>query len=62
MLTDLPYKIMNAIVFNIIIYFMTNLRREPGAFFFFLLTSFVLTLAMSVSERGEGPTQRCQTG
>ena len=44
---DLPYKIMNALFVNITLYFMTNLRREPGAFFFFLLFNFVLTLTMS---------------
>ncbi|KAF2841982.1 pleiotropic drug resistance protein, ABC superfamily [Patellaria atrata CBS 101060] len=48
MLTDMPYKILNAIIFNTTIYFMTNLRREPGPFFFFLLISFFLTLAMSM--------------
>lgn len=48
MLTDLPYKILNAIFFNLIFYFMTNLRRTPGAFFFYLLISFFLTLAMSM--------------
>lgn len=48
MLTDMPYKICNAILFNLVLYFMTNLRREPGAFFFFLLISFTLTLAMSM--------------
>lgn len=48
MLTDMPYKIVNAIVFNTIIYFMTNLRREAGAFFFFMLISFFLTLTMSM--------------
>lgn len=36
MLMDMPYKIANAIVFNITLYFMANLRREPGPFFFFL--------------------------
>lgn len=30
MLTDMPYKIVNAIIFNLTIYFMTNLRREVG--------------------------------
>ena len=30
MLTDLPYKVLNSICFNLILYFMTNLRREPG--------------------------------
>ena len=48
MLTDMPYKIMNAITFNLVLYFMTNLRRTPGAFFFFVLISFFLTLVMSM--------------
>lgn len=48
MLCDMPYKIMNAITFNLALYFMTNLRREPGAFFFFILISFTLTLVMSM--------------
>ncbi|KAF2754023.1 putative multidrug resistance ABC transporter [Pseudovirgaria hyperparasitica] len=48
MLTDMPYKILNSIIFNLVIYFMTNLRREPGPFFFFLLISFCITLAMSM--------------
>lgn len=48
---DLPYKIINCILTNIIIYFMTNLRREPGPFFFFLLNIFVITLTMSMMFR-----------
>ncbi|KAI9708054.1 MAG: hypothetical protein M1820_004258 [Bogoriella megaspora] len=48
MLTDMPYKICNAIIFNTTLYFMANLRREPGPYFFFLLTSFTLTLTMSM--------------
>lgn len=48
MLTDMPYKIVNAIVFNITLYFMVNLRREAGPFFFFLLVSFITTLMMSM--------------
>ncbi|KAL2015963.1 hypothetical protein VTK56DRAFT_4498 [Thermocarpiscus australiensis] len=48
MLCDMPYKISNTIVFNITLYFMTNLRREPGAFFFFLLISFFVVMAMSM--------------
>lgn len=47
MLTDLPSKILNAIGFNLVLYFMTNLRRTPGAFFFFFLISFVSVLVMS---------------
>ncbi|KAK8159610.1 ATP binding cassette transporter [Phyllosticta citrichinensis] len=50
-LVDIPYKIGNAITFNLTLYFLTNLRREPEAFFFFLLISFSLTLAMSMMFR-----------
>ncbi|KAF7560227.1 hypothetical protein G7046_g3935 [Stylonectria norvegica] len=48
---DLPYKTANMFVFNLIAYFMTNLRREPGAFFFFCLTSYLTTLVMSTIYR-----------
>jgi ATP-binding cassette, subfamily G (WHITE), member 2, PDR len=48
MLCDMPYKISNAICFNLVLYFMSNLRREPGPFFFFLLMSFFCTLTMSM--------------
>jgi ATP-binding cassette subfamily G (WHITE) protein 2 (PDR) len=48
MLCDMPYKIANTIIFNITLYFMTNLRREPGAFFFFMLINFFTVLAMSM--------------
>ena len=30
MLTDIPYKVLNAIITNITLYFMVHLRREPG--------------------------------
>ncbi|KAH7028749.1 multidrug resistance protein CDR1 [Microdochium trichocladiopsis] len=46
-LMDLPYKTANMFVFNIVIYWMTNLRRDAGAFFFFCLTSYLTTLVMS---------------
>ncbi|PFH60959.1 hypothetical protein XA68_18488 [Ophiocordyceps unilateralis] len=58
MLCDLPYKIVNSIIFNLIIYFMTNLRREPGAFFFFLLISFWTVLVMSMIFRFIGSASR----
>ncbi|KAI0173090.1 ABC-2 type transporter-domain-containing protein [Hypoxylon sp. FL1284] len=48
MLCDMPYKVANSIVFNITLYFITNLRREPGPFFFFLLITFVTVLVMSM--------------
>ncbi|KAJ4009678.1 Multidrug resistance protein [Fusarium irregulare] len=48
MLCDLPYKVANTIVFNLTLYFMTNLKRTPSAFFFFMLMSFVVVLVMSM--------------
>lgn len=48
---DLPYKLVNTILLNTILYFMGHLRREPGAFFFFLLMSFTMTLTMSMMFR-----------
>lgn len=58
MICDLPYKIGNGIFFNLIIYFMTNLRREPGAFFFFLLFSYATVLSMSMIFRTIGSSSR----
>ncbi|KAK4145658.1 ATP-binding cassette transporter PDR5 [Dichotomopilus funicola] len=58
MLCDMPYKIANTLVFNITLYFMSNLRREPGAFFFFLLISFVTVLSMSMIFRTIASTSR----
>lgn len=48
MIMDLPYKILNSLVVNCTLYFMANLRREPGAFFFFYLVAFTMTLSMSM--------------
>ncbi|EWZ81308.1 ATPase [Fusarium oxysporum f. sp. radicis-lycopersici 26381] len=48
MLCDMPYKILNAFTYNLTLYFMTNLRREPGPFFFFLFITFLVTLCMSM--------------
>ncbi|CAI7659564.1 unnamed protein product [Penicillium pancosmium] len=48
MLCDVPYKLINSFTFNIPLYFMTNLRQEPGAFFTFWLFSIVTTFTMSM--------------
>ncbi|KAF2174053.1 hypothetical protein M409DRAFT_48938 [Zasmidium cellare ATCC 36951] len=48
MLADVPYKTLNAIVSNLTLYFMVNLRRSPGSFFFFLLIVFFVNLTMSM--------------
>lgn len=62
MLTDLPYKVANAIVFNTTLYFMVNLRREPGPYFFFLFVSFIATLAMSMLFRSVASFSRTLSG
>ena len=48
MLCDIPAKTLNTIGFNLILYFMTNLRREPGPFFFFLFMAYIMTFTMSM--------------
>tara|TARA_R110002003_G_scaffold106_6_gene8763 strand:+ start:4512 stop:4955 length:444 start_codon:yes stop_codon:yes gene_type:complete len=48
MIVDMPYKITNSLIVNSTLYFMANLRREPGPFFFFLLVAFTMMLSMSM--------------
>lgn len=48
MIVDMPYKITNAVLVNTTLYFMIGLRRDAGAFFFFLLISFSMMLSMSM--------------
>ncbi|CAI6336236.1 unnamed protein product [Periconia digitata] len=45
---DMPYKVINSTLVNCTLYFMANLRREPGPFFFFWLVSFAMLVAMSM--------------
>ena len=47
MLTDIPYKLLNTLCFNLTLYFMANLRREAGPLFFFLFVSFLGTMVTS---------------
>lgn len=58
LIVDLPAKVLVSIVFNIIIYFMTNLRRTPGHFFIFYLFSVTTTLTMSNIFRWIGAVSR----
>ena len=46
-ISELPLKVIAAILFNVIYYFMINFKREPGPFFFFLLYNFISTLCLS---------------
>ncbi|KAF2450443.1 ABC multidrug transporter [Karstenula rhodostoma CBS 690.94] len=48
MIVDMPYKITNAVLVNTTLYFMVNLRRDAGSFFFFFLISFSMLLSMSM--------------
>ncbi|PRT52634.1 ABC transporter CDR4 [Wickerhamiella sorbophila] len=45
--TEMPIKIATAISFNLVMYFIPNLRRSPGNFFFYLFANFLATLTMS---------------
>lgn len=45
---SIPYKFVNSFLVNLTLYFMSNLRRQPGPFFFFLLISMSMMLAMSM--------------
>lgn len=47
MLTDIPYKVVNTLCFNLTLYLMANLRREAGPLFFFLFVSFLGTIVTS---------------
>ncbi|KAF2257929.1 putative ABC multidrug transporter [Lojkania enalia] len=40
--------VVNSYLVNLILYFMANLRREPWAFFFFYLVSFMTLMSMSM--------------
>lgn len=46
-LLDVPMKIGGCVSFNLVFYFMTNLNRTPGNFFFYLFVSFLIVMSMS---------------
>ena len=58
MICDLPNKILTSVFFNLTLYFMTNLRRTPSAFFTFYLFSFTCLIAMSMLFRTIGSLSR----
>ncbi|KAK3385327.1 ATP-binding cassette transporter [Podospora didyma] len=60
-LVDLPVKIAGTISFNLVFYFMTNLNREPGNFFFYLLVVFLIVLAISGIFRFLGSLSRTES-
>ena len=46
-LTEIPSKVLLSMAFNFPVYFMSNLRRDPGRFFFYWLCVFLATMTMS---------------
>lgn len=50
-IADFPVRFLAAILFNIIVYFLSGLRRESGAFFLFFFTTFILSVVMSAMFR-----------
>jgi len=46
-ISDMPIKFVQATGFNIILYFMAGLRREPGQFFLYFLVTYISTFVMS---------------
>ncbi|KIW94662.1 uncharacterized protein Z519_04639 [Cladophialophora bantiana CBS 173.52] len=57
-ITAMPSKLISTFAFNVPLYFMSNLRREAGAFFIFLLFGFTCTLTMSMIFRTIGQSTR----
>ncbi|OAA35191.1 opaque-specific ABC transporter CDR3 [Metarhizium rileyi] len=58
MLCDLPNKLATSILFNLALYFMTNLRRTASAFFVYYLFNFSVLLTMSMYFRMVGSVSR----
>ncbi|KAF9890970.1 hypothetical protein FE257_005227 [Aspergillus nanangensis] len=46
-LSDIPVKFLLAVAFNLILYFLSGLRREPSQFFIYFLINFVIMFVMS---------------
>ncbi|PHH82186.1 hypothetical protein CDD82_6744 [Ophiocordyceps australis] len=45
--SDIPIKFITAACFNIILYFMSGLRREPSQFFIYFLITYIAIFIMS---------------
>lgn len=44
---DIPVKFAVAVAFNVILYFLSGLRRKPSQFFIYFLIAFISTFVMS---------------
>ncbi|KAL7904164.1 Brefeldin A resistance protein [Trichoderma velutinum] len=58
MTADYPIKLINVVVLDVTMYFLTNLKREPGAFFVFLLFTYTSFVVMSSFFRTVGAATR----
>ncbi|KAK1227247.1 Multidrug resistance protein [Marasmius sp. AFHP31] len=58
MISELPTKILTSISLHLVLYFMTNLRRTPSAFFIYFLFSFACTMVMSMIFRTIGASSK----
>lgn len=58
MICDIPNKLLTAIFFQVVIYFMTNLRRTVLAFLTWFIVNLVLVLTMSAWFRLLGSVAR----
>lgn len=47
LVADIPIKFATASVFNVVLYFMAGLRREPSNFFLYFLITYISTFVMS---------------
>jgi energy-coupling factor transporter ATP-binding protein EcfA2 len=45
--SDIPVKFVMAVAFNVVLYFLSGLRREPSQFFIFFLISYLIMFVMS---------------
>ncbi|KAF2678680.1 P-loop containing nucleoside triphosphate hydrolase protein [Lentithecium fluviatile CBS 122367] len=59
MLCGLPAKLTTTVFYNVVLHFVTNLRREPSSFFVYLL--FMLTMLMTMSMFFRGVASMCRT-
>ncbi|KAH7398520.1 putative ABC multidrug transporter [Pyrenochaeta sp. MPI-SDFR-AT-0127] len=61
-LVDLPNKLILTLVFNVPLYFLSNLRRTPAAFFTFYLFALIALLNGSMIYRAMGAMSRTLEG
>lgn len=47
LVADIPVKFATATIFNVVLYFMAGLRRQPGQFFIYFLITYISTFIMS---------------